>query len=45
MRKADDSRRTKKYPQKNRVRNLAKASNENSINVNEATTKAKNQQR
>ena len=34
----------KKYPQK-KVRNLAKATNENSINVNEATTKAKNQQR
>ena len=42
MGKADDSRRTKKYPQKNRVRNLAKATNENSISINEATTQAKN---
>ena len=40
MRKADDSRRTKKYPQK-KVRNLAKAKNENSISIKEATTQAK----
>lgn len=33
MGKADDSRRTKKYPQKNRVRNLAKATNEIGIGI------------
>lgn len=32
MGKADDSRRTKKYPQK-KVRNLAKETNENSISI------------
>ena len=41
MRKVDDSRRTKKYPQKNGIRNLAKATNENSISIKEATTQAK----
>ncbi|MBP3291162.1 MAG: hypothetical protein J6M26_01780 [Clostridia bacterium] len=49
MGKADDSRRTKKRTQKkwdkksskNRVRNLAKATNENSISIKQATTQAK----
>ena len=42
MRKADDSRRTKKYPQKNRVKNLAKATNENRKALNKQRRKQKN---
>lgn len=36
MRKDGDSRRTKKYPQKSWIRNLAKATNENSIGNKES---------
>ena len=32
----------KKYPQKSGIKNLAKATNENSISIKEATTQAKN---
>ena len=39
--KADDSRRTKKTNAKNGIRNLAKATNENNISIEEATTQAK----
>ena len=35
----------KKISSTNRVRNLAKATNENSISINEATTQAKKSQR
>ena len=41
MGKADDSRRTKKYPQKSGIRNLTKATNENSKSYKQATTQAK----
>ena len=41
MGKDDDSRRTKKYPQKNRVRNLAKTTNEISISVNASNDASK----
>ena len=41
MGKADDSRRTIKYPQKSGMRNLAKATNENSMSFNASNNASK----